>query len=387
MRLWALVLCLGLGGANLGCGPSSFEDFRSQAVQASCDQQVRCGRIGATEKVTRCRLPTEVFAVIQPFAFSDLPGAIKLGRMKFNSGGAQSCLDALRSAPCEPVAAQIKLERYCHNVVQPAAGIDSPCDGPHECEGGTCVQASSGCEGRCVAHPFPGSVCVPLGGPPAQTCDPTTQFCAQDAFDGGLGPFTCHLKRQFGQGCNSGDECAFGFVCDEKSRCNDPPRLGRGAPCTAVGTLCEDGVYCAPTGICTGQKGNAEPCDNAIACHNGLQCLSLQSAAGQVTRAGTCHGFVDVGGSCDPAADPGSTGCPASQLCSATGTCVADGAPARAGYHQPCSTTQPCEFGLACDAGKCEFLLGHNGACTTSALCAPGLTCNGQVCRSQAVCR
>lgn len=383
MRLWTLVLALGV----VGCGPSSFEDFRTQAVQISCEQQLRCGLVGKSEKLTRCELPVEVFSLIQPDAVSDLIGAIKHGRMRFNSGGAQSCLDAMRSAPCEPTAAQQKLQRYCHNIVQPAAGIDTACDGPGECEGGSCRQTQFLCEGRCVAHPFPGSVCVPFGGRPEETCDPTTQVCLSDGADGGTGVFTCRLRRQFGQPCTPGaDECAFGFVCDEKGRCNDPPRLGRGAPCAAVGTLCDDGVYCAPTGTCTGQKRNAEPCDNVIACENGLLCLGLQTAAGQVTRPGECHGFVDLGGSCDPAADAFATGCPASQQCDPTGTCKSDGQPARAAYHEPCGGTVQCKNGLLCDGTVCQFPVGYNGACPTP-VCTSGLTCSAQLCRSNAVCR
>lgn len=352
-----------------GCGPSSFEDFRNQLTEASCERDVRCGVVGASEKA-RCAPPVEALAIVQPGASADLSAAVKAGRMRFNSGGAQACIDAMKGATCEPAEAARRFELHCHNVVQPKVAVNQGCLGAGECEGGTCVQATPGSPGRCIGHPPPGARCVPMNGRPEETCDPTVQFCGSAGADPDTGP-VCTRHRQRGQACATDDECSFGLVC--LGTCGDPPKPPRGAPCTAIGTLCDVGVTCDTTGTCTAQRRAGEACDTPSACEKGLACVGLSVDSSGNTTSGACRAWLDLGGAC---ANAQISGCPASQRCE-TGTCASGPTPPRAGHRSPCSAAQPCHARLYCDAVLCQYLVGQGGDCTTTPdACAPGLVCH-----------
>jgi hypothetical protein len=358
-RVLAIVL-LGVGCNTPERGPSSYDDFREQAIQNYCEHQMFCGHLGKSE-TTHC--PLEI--TLNFPAKVDLPASIELGRMKFSPAAAQRCLDALKSAPCDRSLEQAKLRRACQGIVRPAAPIGGTCHGPGECVGGECVQRDpSTCGGRCVAFLTLGSACVEYSKTPEETCDPSTSFCAREPVGSGVGPFTCHPRRQIGQPCSGGTHCASGLQCNVTGLCADEaPILGRDAQC-AVGMLCDQGLYCA--GTCTAQKGEAESCNSGGACQDGLQCHGLRYENFQLTQLGDCSGFSDLGGACDPSATIGSTGCPGSQVCEA-GTCVfphpfPDFPPPTVGYHQACGTEQ-CHYGLVCVANRCEFPVSSYGAC------------------------
>jgi hypothetical protein len=353
---YALVLVEGLA---VGCGPSSYGDFRDQLVRRACDHAVSCGVIGASER-SSCGVPGEI--VLTTVGALDVAAAAKAGRLRFSSDGAQSCLDAVKSAPCDPQAYALALELRCHAVIFPAVEVGSACDDDGECVGGQCVGIVGGCPGACVAYAAPGATCR-LSGAPQDICDPSVQFCA------GTTPTpTCQLHRQEGDLCLDSSECSFGLVC-VAPRCSQIPRHAEGDACGSDATLCKDDLYCDPTGHCKKLHTNGDACDSPSSCAAGFACASA-----------TCKTWSDIGQPCVDGQ------CPGSQRCQA-GACVSNGT-LLAGVGSDC-TQGSCAGGLFCDdRSQCAYVVGQLGACSATATgqCAPGLTCDStQVC-STAVC-
>src|SRR5262245_33570578 len=123
-RAATLAWLVAVGGCNQ---PSSYEDFRDKLARSSCDHDVRCGIVGASER-PRCAVPP-VLGTTSGTSGLDVPAGIKAGRLRFNGGGAQDCLDAMSSSPCDPVVQSGLLALHCHNVVQPGSSTGSPCLG------------------------------------------------------------------------------------------------------------------------------------------------------------------------------------------------------------------------------------------------------------------
>jgi hypothetical protein len=116
MRRFAIVMLCA------ACGPSSYSDFRSQLQNAACAWAVRCGVAGAGEPAA---CPTEdVLSLLHDSAIDrGAPGAIDIngdhseGRFGYDSINAQSCLDAVRSSPCDPALALSKRLIPCSVVL------------------------------------------------------------------------------------------------------------------------------------------------------------------------------------------------------------------------------------------------------------------------------
>lgn len=348
-RLVALAVALA------GCGPSSFNDFREQLLRRSCDRAIRCGLAGASEKAS-CPAPPEL-AQLAPGPL-DVGAEIAAGRMRFSSGGAQDCLDAIGGAPCAPGALQARINLRCHHVYAPKVAPGGECRGDGECEGGSCERA--GCPGTCVAFPPPGAPCTPPGG-----CDPSVQYCGLAKPGAG---YTCLKHKQEGDACSDGSECAFGLLCIA-AKCSAPPRGGQpGDPCDDP-SACAESLYCdAGTHHCAPHVPFGGTCLQPEACGDGLVCLGL----GAPGASGTCKSWLDVGQGCSPLG--GVSGCPASQSCDAAAGCKLR-APV-AGERQSCASA-PCAAGLACDGAQtCAFPLLVGGKCSSFSLCAGGLTCD-----------
>jgi hypothetical protein len=344
-----------LGVVCAGCGPSSYGEFRDQLAARACSHAVRCGVVGASE-TARCPAPAAL--ALTAAGRIDVGTAVGAGRLSFDSLAAQNCLDAMGGAPCDPAAADVALRHACHAVIQPRVATGGACDGDEECVGGRCIGAVPGCSGRCVAYASPGAACLPDGGAPGESCDPTVQFCGA-ATPGA--PLTCQRHKQAGQPCAADSECAFDLVCREK--CVNLPRPGQGASCGP--DLCKNGTRCDRT--CVALLGANAACTTPDACADGLTCLALADAA-----PGTCKPWHDVGQPCMPAARV--TGCPQSQSCDAS-TCVAAAGPA--GPHQFCGDAS-CGDGLYCIATRCEYRVGLGGACRfgDTTACFDGLACD-----------
>jgi hypothetical protein len=340
--VWLLVLA--------GCGPSSYSDFRAQLTGRWCDRQVRCGEVGVSER-GRCGVPA-------PLALSmvgrvDVAAEIAAGRMQFSSDGAQYCLDAVAGAPCGPAQAAYAFLLHCHAVVGPNVDNGGTCYGSEECVGGACVQNAAGCAGTCSGYAPPGAPCVPAGGTPGQTCDPTVHYCAG----------TCQHKKHGGDACAADVECAFDLAC-VGGKCGDPARAGQGQPCGDAQPTCADGLYCSSAGKCAPRPGRGAACDTQDACSDGLVCIG-----------GACAPWLSAGGAC------GGAGCPATESCMG-GTCVAASGPV--GIRQSCKSDGDCAAGLWCQNDICQWQAGIGGSCVQSAACAAGLQCDPMALRCRA---
>jgi hypothetical protein len=314
-----------------GCGPSSYDDFRSQLANVSCDHDVRCGVVGASERAS-CKPPlmaltnTVPDAVVwaTPDEVANVSAAIAAGRMRFVSSGAQDCLDALGNAPCDEYLYLFHLSQHCHDVVQPNLPLGGACFGDGECVGGVCVQASASGSGACVPYAAPGAACA-ANVPPSLTCDPTVQYCGLADSDAGVGGNQiCLRHQQAGGPCTDQSQCAFGLFCIN-NRCGDFvwPREGD-SPCGATGDLCTDSLYCNSSSTCVALGSVGDSCEAPAACRTGLACIGLLRTGASPTL-GTCQPWLDLGSPCTPGPAGLVTGCPADQRCDPTSTtCVAN---------------------------------------------------------------
>ena len=354
------VWLLGIVGA-IGCGPSSWDDFRNQLGDRVCAQAVRCGALPASEQKIACPVPWDVLGKIGPMNGLDVAGEIKAGRMQFNSDGAQDCLDAVGGSPCDPSALEARIALRCHHVIAPNVAGGGVCRGSGECVGGTCGSAFNGCPSICTSYPPPGTACDPQGF--GTTCDPTVQYCGQPhpgGFDGGVPEATvCLRHKQRGDACDVDEECSFGLVCTAKT-CGDLPHQQKGDLCTAAGTLCAEDVYCDTTGHCVDVKGKDQPCDAANACKKGFACLGLKTMPSLTP--GVCSPWLDVGQACDNTAQI--NGCP-NNLCGNNGSCGVLVPLVVAGPRQSC-VSLTCAQGLYCDGALCQYLSNEGGDCTRS---------------------
>jgi hypothetical protein len=349
-RLCALALCAA------GCGPSSFTDFRDQLARRSCDRAIKCGTFGASER-NACPAPPEL-ALIAPGSL-DVEGEIDANRMRFDSGGAQTCLDAIAGAPCTPGALTARVNLQCHDVFGPKVAPGGECHGDGECEGGFCAGAA--CPGACMAWPAPGDPCTPPGG-----CDPTVQYCGLGAPD--APGYTCLRHKQEGDACADSSECAFGLFCIA-AKCSTPPRGGQlGDVCSDPSASCDETLFCdGVTQKCAAHLAIGAACLQPEACADGQVCVGL----GAPGTSGTCAAWLDVGLACSAS---GASGCPASQSCQG-GACALT-MPAAAGDQQSCAAMS-CAAGLYCDPRqRCSFPLLIGGKCDASNLCAAGLDCD-----------
>lgn len=358
MRSLAGILCV----AALGCGPSSYADFRGQLDTRWCARQIRCGLVGAGEAAKCAPAPPLGNQTLTVDAIT----SIAQHRLQFHSDNAQECLDAVKSAPCDDKQAAVDLLRHCHAVVSANVSTGGDCLADEECVGGACVGAPCG---RCVAFASPSVACVPSGGAPSMTCDPSFSFC-----DGAV----CQRHKQPGDACTQALECAFDYVC-AVGKCSDPVRLSEGDVCNpAEQPPCKDGLYCDETGTCAKLKSAGSACTRPHACRDGLVCLN-----------GACAAWLDVGGACAMPGPSVASGCPASQACM-NGACAAilGMGMGRAAPGAACVGDDDCADRLWCNAGYCQHRSGLGGACTSDRECVGPLACDGATrqCRPAGAC-
>jgi hypothetical protein len=356
----------------VGCGPSSYDDFRKKLQGEWVDWEVACGQIGESERAS-ADVADPVFSFVEQDVNEDVDTAIHDGRIHFDSDGAQSCLDAIHGAPCDTAGLAAQIADGCHDVIKPALEPGARCLGGGECIGGVCRPSVGGCDGSCVAYRSPGVPCTPGDTSPENGCDPTVQFC------GGT-PTLCTPKKSKNEACMSDEECDYGYVC--LGKCSDPPTGGNGDACTAPGTLCDLTIYCGFDGLCAKQKGAGATCLSANECKRGLACIGLAGTPSMPT-AGTCNTWLDSGGGCSIGSMV--EGCPASMSCNGT-TCVSQSR--SPGFGGACNDASGCQAGLYCDGTTCQFPVGRGGDCSRSpsSACAPGLDCDAAHLCSQPGC-
>ncbi len=306
----------------------------------------------------------------------DIAGTLDTGRLRFDSLNAQSCLDAVRDAPCDDRIAKTRRQAACAAVVIPNTPTDRSCWSDLECTGGVCFRAP-GCSGFCGPYASFGVACVddpaaPLSG----RCDPTVGFCG--SLDSGATP-TCQRRKKDGEACAETRQCVSGRVC-RGLVCVLPVEIDEGQPCGGE-TPCHDSSYCDPsTLLCARQHARAQVCNASRACKDGLGCLGLVEVVPKdgmpvaVQTTGVCGDWLDLGAPCTDVED-GITGCPASQRCVGR---VCTQTSSTSGYRDSCAS-RACGEGLGCDARQlCDYKLALFGDCggDRALLCASSVVCN-----------
>jgi hypothetical protein len=204
----------------------------------------------------------------------------------------------------------------------------------------------------CIGFAEPGMTCVDAG-PTANTCDPSVAYC---------GDGYCQQKKEAGGPCANDFECGYGWFCID-GKCGDALFGKLGWACGGNNPPCEEGCYCASSGMCATQAEKGKRCEGQLGCKPGAVCVG-----------GTCQAWSDTDKPCATNSFP--SGCPADQSCSLDGVC-ATFAPSGLGPNQRCSDDSVCLSGLFCRFGVCKPRLGIGGSCASlPTACRDGLVCD-----------
>jgi hypothetical protein len=254
----------------------------------------------------------------------------------------QACQNAV-ALPGSGLTAQVLSD--CISAAQsPWCDIDTStvlgCSAPGSLPGGSPCSASVQCQsGTCLAGVFPiGS----SGTPPCGTCTPVIAN---------------------GQPCGRGETCGPGSACTYPLTCVAIASGTEGAHCDANAALCNPGLYCNASGMCTPFGSQGEPCVTNTTDTNTVCAPSLRCVPGSQDRtSGTCRSRSAAGGPCQQDDD-----CAAGFSCDANSTCI------------PWVWVGP---GQPCDAAPAVCLV---GGCTTAGPTGTPTTCptvipDGQAC-------
>lgn len=251
-------------------------------------------------------------------------------------------------------------------------GVDDDCDGPVDCEDGTCAGE------RCVG----GGTCL------GTSCTASTEVsCTDNRDNDGDGLVDCaDSECTPGTTCNDGDFCTTGEVCVgdggcEKSAdvlCNMPPML---AACHVSAGVCrsDGGAVCEYAVLVDAG------CDDGLACTDVSSCSALGTCSSGPVRTcapptNTCLrsiGCQEPSGLCGTApVDAGTGACSDGDNCTLGDTCDGDGG--CSGTAQACPAPSQCHvFANACDDdGGCRFDARTGLACDAG-IAAGAATCAG----------
>ena len=274
--------------------------------------------------IARCAIDDVLRTFHDSIGDHQVPGAIDVvasidaGRMRYDQVNAQTCLDAISSAPCEPVLATRRIALCCNAVVAPHTETDRPCWGDAECTGGVCARAP-GCAGICAAYATYGDPCIDsMMAPAAMRCDPSVAYCGTPS--PGADPI-CQQKKPEGADCSDTIECSFNWTC-RLGVCTDPRELDNDAACGGTDP-CNEDAYCnTTTGLCEARHALGEGCASPYGCQDNLACIGFQSdGMGNVVAGGVCGAWLQPGAACTQATPSTVSGCTADAPCTA-GACT-----------------------------------------------------------------
>ncbi len=269
-----------------------------------------------------------------------LDAELEAGTLELSESAVDECLSAVRDCSA-PIGAS---NWACREAFEGEVALGSPCTYHEMCQGEAyCASndAVNECPGTCTSRKEAGEPCLDgVECAPGLTCtyDATTgdSVCQQ---------MTIHPPAEEGAECgetggNAWTGCADGLFCDADEVCR--AFLPAGAPCSSTDT-CVEGMVCVP-------KDEGSVCAEAI----------VQNAVGDscddVTRA--CNPIYNlrcVSGSCEAIGD-GSIGSPCSAGQVRFLTCAGDSYCSSA--TQTCEASRPdgesCSRGSECSSGVCS---------------------------------
>lgn len=288
-RLAVLVLIASCGDGALGIA-----DFPDAFLEAHCSYEVRCGLFQSADA---CRAFYQARTVDSP----NPEAAQAAGKLRFDAGAAQACLDAYKQASCDATLQTADTFAVCTTITTGTVAQGGSCGFNDECESNNCQHAScpdACCTGTCQpAAPLPG-----VG-------QPCTLVCADGAYCGM--DSLCHANLPEGAACNGArDVCAYGLYCagdtaSTNGACRPLPHTGEACEegCAMSGDVCIS--TCAPVGF-AGASCTTYSCAPGFACTNAL-CAALPAlgqpcldeCAGEAwCNAGTCVARLANGASC-----------------------------------------------------------------------------------------
>jgi hypothetical protein len=278
---------------------------------------------------------------------------------------ARTCLDALATAACDPMA-RTRAEDLCAPLMRGGAPEGSPCSADRFCRSGRCDGATDACGGTCGPPPVCPTDC------PVDDCYHGT--CLTQTF-AGLGE-RCSIEGSF----DPGPQCGEHLACDASATCVTRPRAGE--PCLIVGTFfamayCDEGLVCDGTNcVAPVVVDDGHACDAFSICHDASDCFEnvcthrpLRGEPCRSDRFCTTGSRCNAAGTCAAVVGPG-CGCDDGSACPLAFRCIG-GSCQRVGIAtQACTDARDCD-GTACVDGHC-FLRTLGRACSLSLPCDEG---------------
>jgi len=228
-----------------------------------------------------------------------LASSVRLGRVRFDPGQAQGCLDDLQQMACARVVSTAPAPDFaslpgCAMAIVGAGGPNAECAGTRDCDPADYCPLEGGCTAVCQprialgtqcagADCVQGASCVAGGAGP--TCvanyDPSTN---QSALGGDCMRHDCApglacepMALTCGKLLHAGDACTPGQgLCEPFTWCNGTcvPAGAIGAPCGAQpsGEVagCLPGGFCDETNACAAPRDPGAHCVVNAACKSGL---------------------------------------------------------------------------------------------------------------------
>jgi hypothetical protein len=260
--------------------------------------------------------------------------AMQAGRVGYDAGAAEACIDAFQDATCD-VDIGDAVPEVCDDVLVGKVPPGGSCTLSinQECIGGWCSFDACDAPGACVAYRTLGQTC----GGPAQECSPE-------------------------------------LYCDGTCRTPVPPTvLTLGDPCNVPNTVCGTGLWCDEAmfvPVCQARKTSGD-CLGDGECAVGYEC-----------RTGTCLPWLQPGDACVVGAEKP---CVIGAYCGEDGKCHA-----WVGVGFACGPILESDYieclGSWCkptgmsDTGTCVAYLAHGATCDLAgpwSQCGPGWMCAG----------
>jgi hypothetical protein len=313
------------------CGSDSVsrDDYLDAMRDARCRHLVSCGEV---TDLDTCRTTNSGGlggvdpALVSPRLSASELAAIDMGRITYDGGKAQACLDALADRSCDVTSQSGRMiPEACREVLAGAQHDGEVCAANAECISRQCkvpLCNMACCTGTCTGD------AAPARGKLGESCEiaacEDTLFCDRAVM-------TCAALKSAGTFCESVAECAFGLDCLPAGTCGALP--GPSGACTGAcrdeGTTCsattETCVKVALAGEACTLTADCSPlyvCDATRRCSAGL---ALGAACTVNQRCGDDHAFCDV--------PDGET----------MGTCVL-----------PKSDGAPCQINANCQSQSCD---------------------------------
>ncbi len=315
--LW-LVAALTIAACGGDDGPPvALADVDRQALDAVCQQFVRCGLVSSVEvcEPAIAQIPTSVA----------LAAAVDAGQVIFDGDAARACFAAIADAACEVTAVAYRARpEACLTIFRGTVAEGGACTLDQECVSQRCPAPACDqacCPGTCAGGDAPALAAAGASCETA-TCD-AASYC--DQVD-----HTCMPLKGANASCESFDECADGLYCLLSGTCGSLPAEGQtcdvdgcqrtndrcdpdthlctaagidGAPCTTQSD-CSAVLTCDNTRHCSGGTPLDGPCRTSSDCAPATRC---DIAEGDST--GLCHALHGVGESCVSSFDCSSHKC------------------------------------------------------------------------------